>query len=70
MAPPQFGTGSLRPVGAMSASPQTIATGRGFTSVEARIDAIAHGILERLPRHGLSGAAVEFLVFGLKQGWA
>jgi uncharacterized membrane protein YoaT (DUF817 family) len=41
-----------------------------FTSVEARIDATAHGLLDRLPAHGLSGAAVEFLVFGLKQAWA
>src|SRR5690606_9199584 len=41
-----------------------------FTSVEARIDRAAHGVLDRLPAHGLSGAAVEFLVFGLKQGWA
>ncbi|MDB5506193.1 MAG: hypothetical protein JWR75_831 [Devosia sp.] len=54
----------------MSASPHSIATAREFTSVEARIDAVAHGVLRRLPRHGLSGAAVEFLVFGLKQGWA
>ncbi|HTV67076.1 MAG TPA: DUF817 domain-containing protein [Rhizobiaceae bacterium] len=41
-----------------------------FTSVEARIDTVAHGLLDRLPAHGLSGAAVEFLVFGLKQAWA
>jgi uncharacterized membrane protein YoaT (DUF817 family) len=41
-----------------------------FTSVEARIDAAAHRLLDRLPSHGLSGAAVEFLVFGLKQAWA
>lgn len=27
-------------------------------------------MLDRLPAHGLSGALVEFLVFGLKQGWA
>ena len=40
------------------------------TSVEARIDAAAHGVLARLPQHGLAGAAIEFLVFGLKQGWA
>jgi uncharacterized membrane protein YoaT (DUF817 family) len=41
-----------------------------FTSVEARIDAAAHLLLDRMPRHGLSGALVEFLVFGLKQAWA
>ena len=41
-----------------------------FTSVEQRIDSAAHGVLDRLPAHGLSGALVEFLVFGLKQGWA
>ena len=41
-----------------------------FTSVEQRIDHAAHGVLDRLPAHGLSGASVEFLVFGLKQGWA
>lgn len=27
-------------------------------------------MLDRLPAHGLSGALVEFLVFGLKQAWA
>ena len=41
-----------------------------FTSVEARIDAAAHAVLDRLPQHGLSGALIEFIVFGLKQGWA
>lgn len=41
-----------------------------FTSVEARIDALAHGVLDRLPAGGLSGALAEFLVFGLKQAWA
>lgn len=41
-----------------------------FTSVEARIDAAAHAILDRLPAAGVSGALVEFLVFGLKQAWA
>lgn len=41
-----------------------------FTSVEATIDAAARRVLDRLPASGLSGAAVEFLVFGLKQGWA
>ncbi len=41
-----------------------------FTSLEERIDAAAHGVLDRLPARGASGALVEFLVFGLKQGWA
>lgn len=41
-----------------------------FTSVEARIDAAAHAVLDRLPAGGLYGALVEFLVFGLKQAWA
>lgn len=41
-----------------------------FTSLEARIDAAAHGVLDRLPAKGISGAVVEFVVFGLKQGWA
>ena len=41
-----------------------------FTSVEARIDAAAHRVLDRLPAGGVSGAFVEFVVFGLKQGWA
>lgn len=41
-----------------------------FTSVEARIDAAAHRLLDQLPARGLSGALVEFLVFGLKQAWA
>ncbi|MDR7033373.1 DUF817 domain-containing protein [Mesorhizobium sp. BE184] len=41
-----------------------------FTSLEAVIDTAAHRLLDRLPGRGLSGAAVEFLVFGLKQGWA
>lgn len=41
-----------------------------FTSVEQRIDAAARAVLERLPQLGLSGALVEFTVFGLKQGWA
>ncbi|MEP9386576.1 DUF817 domain-containing protein [Mesorhizobium sp. KR9-304] len=43
---------------------------RRFTSVEQRIDHAAHGVLDRLPAHGLSGALVELLVFGLKQAWA
>jgi uncharacterized membrane protein YoaT (DUF817 family) len=41
-----------------------------FTSLEARIDAAAHLVLRRLPRGRLADAAVEFLVFGLKQAWA
>ncbi|PSJ59044.1 DUF817 domain-containing protein [Kumtagia ephedrae] len=41
-----------------------------FTSVEARIDGAAHAVLDRLPGQGLSGALVEFVVFGLKQAWA
>jgi hypothetical protein len=43
---------------------------RAFHLVEARIDAAAHAVLDRLPAHGLSGALVEFAVFGLKQAWA
>ena len=43
---------------------------RRFTSVEARIDAAAHGVLDRLPASGILGALGEFLVFGLKQAWA
>ncbi len=41
-----------------------------FTSVEARIDAAAHLVLQRLPRGRLADRVVEFLVFGLKQAWA
>ena len=41
-----------------------------FTSVESLIDRQAHKFLDRLPSHGISGALVEFLVFGLKQAWA
>jgi uncharacterized membrane protein YoaT (DUF817 family) len=41
-----------------------------FTSVEARIDAAAHAVLAKLPAGGLAGSAIEFIVFGLKQGWA
>jgi uncharacterized membrane protein YoaT (DUF817 family) len=40
------------------------------TNLEAQIDTAAHAILARLPQHGLAGAAVEFVVFGLKQAWA
>ncbi|NGN45083.1 DUF817 domain-containing protein [Mesorhizobium sp. CGMCC 1.15528] len=41
-----------------------------FTSLESRIDAGAHAVLDRLPASGLYGGLVEFLVFGLKQAWA
>jgi uncharacterized membrane protein YoaT (DUF817 family) len=41
-----------------------------FTSLEARIDAVAHAMLARLPRGRLADGLVEFLVFGLKQAWA
>jgi uncharacterized membrane protein YoaT (DUF817 family) len=41
-----------------------------WTSLEAWIDDRAHAVLRRLPQHGLAGAVVEFVVFGLKQGWA
>lgn len=41
-----------------------------FTSVEARIDAAAHLVLQRLPRGPVADGLVEFLVFGLKQAWA
>ncbi|MFD2648447.1 DUF817 domain-containing protein [Devosia albogilva] len=41
-----------------------------FTSVEARIDAAAHRVLQRLPRGRLADGLVEFVVFGLKQAWA
>ncbi len=43
---------------------------REFTSLEARIDDAAHRVLARLPRSGIAGGLVEFVVFGLKQGWA
>ncbi len=43
---------------------------RRFTSVEARIDAAAHAVLDRLPASGPAGGLVELVVFGLKQGWA
>src|SRR5690606_15274629 len=43
---------------------------RRFTSVEQRTDAAARRVLDGMPRHGLSGALVEFVVFGLKQAWA
>ena len=40
------------------------------TVVEKFIDEQANRLLRQLPSTGLSGAAVEFLVFGLKQAWA
>ena len=43
---------------------------RQFTSLEARIDDAAHRVLARLPGTGIAGGLVEFVVFGLKQGWA
>jgi len=43
---------------------------RRFTSLEARIDAAAHAILDGLPSTGLAGRLVEFIAFGLKQAWA
>lgn len=43
---------------------------RRLTSVEARIDAAAHRVLDLLPQRGLAGALIEFTVFGLKQAWA
>jgi uncharacterized membrane protein YoaT (DUF817 family) len=41
-----------------------------WTSLEAAIDDRAHAVLRKMPANGLSGALVEFVVFGLKQGWA
>lgn len=41
-----------------------------FTSIESRIDAAAQLVLARLPQRGVWGSAIEFIVFGLKQGWA
>ena len=41
-----------------------------FTSVEATIDDRAKLVLARLPSGGWAGGLVEFVVFGLKQGWA
>ena len=40
------------------------------TSLEARIDAASHAVLDRLPSTGWRGWLVECLAFGLKQGWA
>lgn len=41
-----------------------------FTSVEQRIDDVAHRLLGSAPRRGIRAGLVEFLVFGLKQAWA
>lgn len=43
---------------------------RRFTSLEARIDAAAHRLLDRLPASGLLGGLTELLVFGIKQAFA
>ncbi len=43
---------------------------RGFTSVEALIDRTARFALSRLPQDGPAAWGVEFVSFGLKQGWA
>jgi len=43
---------------------------RRFTPVEEAIDAAAHRWLDRAPHSGTRAALTEFLVFGLKQGWA
>ncbi len=43
---------------------------RRFTSLETRIDSLAHRVLDTLPAQGPAGALVEFAVFGLKQAWA
>ena len=40
------------------------------TIVEKIIDQQANRILQHMPSHGIAGALVEFLVFGLKQAWA
>ena len=40
------------------------------TSLEKLIDHRAHQLLDALPRRGIYGSLVEFLVFGLKQAWA
>ena len=41
-----------------------------FTSVEQAIDAYAHRFLDRAPLSGRRAWLTEFVVFGLKQGWA
>jgi uncharacterized membrane protein YoaT (DUF817 family) len=46
-----------------------VSVGR-FTSVEQAIDDYAHRFLDRAPHSGRRAWATEFLVFGIKQGWA
>ncbi|MEO1198994.1 MAG: DUF817 domain-containing protein [Pseudomonadota bacterium] len=41
-----------------------------FTSVERRIDDLAHKALDRLERGPVPAALIEFVAFGLKQAWA
>ena len=41
-----------------------------FTSVEQAIDGYAHRFLDRAPLSGRRARLTEFVVFGLKQGWA
>jgi uncharacterized membrane protein YoaT (DUF817 family) len=41
-----------------------------FTSVEQAIDSYAHRFLDRSPLSGRRAWLTEFVVFGLKQGWA
>ena len=41
-----------------------------FTSVEKAIDGYAHRFLDRSPLSGTRAGLTEFVVFGLKQGWA
>lgn len=41
-----------------------------LTTAERAIDARIRAILARLPRRGPAGGLTEFVVFGLKQGWA
>jgi uncharacterized membrane protein YoaT (DUF817 family) len=41
-----------------------------FTSVEQAIDGYAHRFLDRAPLGGTRARLTEFVVFGLKQGWA
>jgi uncharacterized membrane protein YoaT (DUF817 family) len=43
---------------------------RRFTPVEQAIDEAAHRWLDRAPHSGARAGLAEFLVFGLKQGWA
>jgi len=43
---------------------------RSATSVEQRIDELARGFLAAAPAGGAKARLTEFVVFGLKQGWA